>query len=94
MKEILLVAVSVVMFGGCFALNDVYRKLRSSCMASSLESAFIGSIAGLTVLLSISGFDFQATPFTICIALLSAVIGIAFTYCSFRALDRVNLSLL
>lgn len=88
-----LVIISVIIFGGCFALNDVYRKLRSSSIASSMESSFIGSFAGLVVLLIISGFDFQATPFTLLIALLSAITGISFTFCSFKALGSTNLSL-
>ena len=81
------------MFGGCFALSDVYRKLRSSSIASSMESSFIGSVAGLAVLLAVSRFDFQATPFTLLIALFSALTGIGFTFCSFKALDSANLSL-
>ena len=81
------------MFGGCFALNDLYRKLRTSTMASSIENSFVGSVAGLVVLLAISGFDFQATPFTLCIALLSALCGMGFVFCSFKALDSANLSL-
>ena len=57
-----LILLSVVMFGGCFALNDAYRKLRSS----SMESSFMGSLAGLIVLLFISGFDFRLhrSPFS------------------------------
>ena len=47
----LIVLSAVAMFGGCFALNDAYRKLRSSSMASSMESSFVGSLAGLFVLL-------------------------------------------
>ena len=89
----LIVIISVMMFGGCFALNDLYRKLRTSTMASSIENSFVGSVAGLVVLLAISGFDFQATPFTLCIALLSALCGMGFVFCSFKALDSANLSL-
>jgi drug/metabolite transporter (DMT)-like permease len=89
----LLVLISVVMFGGCFKLNDVYRSLRSSSIGSSLESSFIGSLSALAVLFIITGFGFQATPFTLLIALLSAVSGIAFTFCAFKALDTVNLSI-
>lgn len=89
----LLVIIAVILFGGCFALNDAYRKLRTSSVASSMESSFIGSLAGLVVLLIISGFNFQATPFTLLIAFLSALSGIAYTFCSFKALDSVNLSL-
>ncbi len=89
----LIVLSAVAMFGGCFALNDAYRKLRSSSMASSMESSFVGSLAGLFVLLIISGFGFEATPFTLAIAFFMALNDMAFTYCSFRALDSANLSM-
>lgn len=89
----LLVIIAVIFFGGCFTLNDVYRKLRSSSMASSLESSFVGSLAGLIVLLFISGFDFQATPFTLLVAFASAFASISFAFCSFKALDSANLSM-
>lgn len=85
------VIISVILFGGGFALSDVYRRLRSSSIRSSLESSLIGAIAGLTVLLAVSG-GFQATPFTLFIAFLSALNSIAFMFFSFKALDCANLS--
>lgn len=87
-----LVMIAVMIFGGCFFLNDAYRKERGSSIVSSMEAAFVGSVAGIIVLLAVSGFDFQATPFTLCIAFISALCGVVFTWCSFKALDRVNLS--
>ena len=89
----MLILIAVVTFGGNFALNDVYRKLRGSDFASSMESSFIGSVAGLVVLFAISGFDFQVTRFTLWISLLKALCSVGFTLCSFKALDTVNLSL-
>ncbi len=53
----------------------------------------MGSLAGLVILFALSGFDFQVTPFTVLMAVLSALTGIGFTFCSFKALDSVNLSL-
>ena len=47
-----LILVSVVMFGINFALNDVYRRLRGSGLQISMESSFVGSLAGLVILLS------------------------------------------
>ncbi|MBQ9976184.1 MAG: hypothetical protein IJP16_06700 [Clostridia bacterium] len=85
------VIIAVILFGGGFALSDVYRRLRSSSIRSSLESSLIGAIAGLTVLLAVSG-GFQATPFTLFIAFLSALNSIAFMFFSFKALDCANLS--
>lgn len=89
----LLILVSVVMFGGGFALQDQYRKKRGSGLKISMESACIGALAGLVVLLAVNGFDFEYTHFTLLMALLLALNGIAFTFCSFRALDYINLSL-
>lgn len=44
-----LIRVSVLMFGGGFALQDVYRKMRGSGLRFSMESLFIGSSAGAFV---------------------------------------------
>ena len=42
-----LIVLSVVMFGGGFALQDIYRKKRGSSLKISMESACIGAAAGL-----------------------------------------------
>ena len=89
----LLIFISVVMFGGGFGLQDLYRRMRGSGIRISMESTCVGALAGLVVLLAVNGFAFEYTPFTLLTATLSAVNGIAFTFCSFRALDYINLSL-
>ena len=88
-----LIIISVIMFGGSFALQDVYRKKRGSNLKISMESACIGALAGLVVLLVVNGFKFEFTPFTLVIALILAVSNICFTFCTFRALEVINLSL-
>lgn len=88
-----LIILSVVMFGGGFALQDLYRKKRGSGLMISMESACIGAVAGLIALLALDGFSFEFTPFTLLMALGAALNGIAFTFCTFKALDYINLSL-
>lgn len=88
-----LILISVLMFGGGFALQDVYRKKRGSGLLISMESSCIGSVAGLVVLLIINGFCLEITPFTLLMAVWTALNGMAFTFCSFRALEYINLSL-
>ena len=88
-----LILISVVMFGGGFALQDVYRKKRGSGLKISMESACIGSIAGVIVLWIVNGFSIECTWFTLLMAVLSALNGIGFTFCAFKALDSINLSL-
>ena len=88
-----LIILSVVMFGGCFALNDAYRKKRGSSIKISLQFSFVGSLVGFVFLMIVNGFKFEFTPFTLIMAILASINGFAFTFCSFKALDRINLSL-
>jgi drug/metabolite transporter (DMT)-like permease len=88
-----LILLSVVMFGGGFALQDIYRQKRGSGLRISMESACIGAIAGLVVLFTINGFVLEFTWFTLLMAILAALNGMAFTFCTFKALDYINLSL-
>ena len=90
-----LIILSVVVFGGNFALNDVYRKMRGSTLRVALESSVLGGIAGLMALLLLNLMDlsFACTPFTLIMSLICAASGFCFTFFSFKALDHVNLSL-
>lgn len=88
-----LILVSVVMFGGCFALNDAYRKIRGSNLKISLQFSLVGSLAGLAVLLAVNKFRLEFTPFTLIMAILTCAVGFGFTFCSFKALGAINLSL-
>lgn len=87
-----MILLSVATFGGCFAMKDVYRKMRGSSFFISLESGFVGAFAGLLVLLIINGFQFDLTPFTFLMAFLVALNGVGFSFFSFKALDVINLS--
>ena len=88
-----LILISVAMFGGCFALNDSYRKLRGSGMKISLQFSFFSSLAGLLVLMVLGQMEWKCTPFALIIGLLTAINGFAFTFCGFKALGTINLSL-
>ncbi len=88
-----MILLSVVVFGGCFALNDQYRRMRGSSLKVSLEASFIGSLMGLVVLFAVCGFRLSLTPFTLALAAVAAVNRLSFTFCSFKALDTINLSL-
>ena len=88
-----LIMLSVVMFGGCFALSDVYRKMRGSSIKISVESSVVGSLSALAIMICINGFAIEITAFTLIMAFFAALNGMLFTFCSFRALDYINLSL-
>lgn len=88
-----LIIIAVVMFGINFALQDVYQKMRGDSLRVSLEATIIGSIAAFVVILFINKFSFEYTHYTLFIASVLAGINIGFTFFSFKALGRINLSL-
>ena len=88
----LIIMVSVVLFGGCFALNDAYQKLNKSSIKSSMQFSLVGSVASVVVLFLINGIRLEFTPFSLLMAALSAINGFLFTFCSFKALGSINLS--
>ena len=88
-----LIILSVVMFGANFALNDVYRQTRGSSIRASLEFNLFGGLAGIIVLFAFNGIVLEFTPLTLLMSLLSAINSFAFTFCGFKALGSINLSL-
>lgn len=88
-----LILISVALFGGTFAINDAYRRERGSGIKISLQFSLISSLSGLIILLAANKFLFDFTPFTLLMAILAAVNGFAFTFCSFKALGSINLSM-
>ena len=91
-----LIVLSVVMFGGCFALKDIYRQKRGEGLMISLEFSLVAALAGAVVLFIINaanGIFWEFTPFAFLMAALSALNGFGFTFCSFKALGKINLSL-
>ena len=88
-----LIMLSVVLFGGTFALKDGYRSLRGGGLKISLEYSLVGAIAGLIVLVAINGFSWQFTWFSLLMGMLVSLNGLAFSFCSFKALGLTNLSM-
>ncbi|MBE7053959.1 MAG: hypothetical protein E7391_06775 [Ruminococcaceae bacterium] len=88
-----IIIISVLLFGASFYFKDIYRQMRGNSFKISIEFSFIGSIVGLIALLIINGIKFEYTLFSLIMALISTINGFAFTYFSFKALGRINLSL-
>ncbi len=81
------------MFGLQFFCNQQYERECKSSLSSSMMFIFGGAVAGLVVLLAVNGFKWEFTPFTLLMASLAALDGMAFTFCSMKALGKINLSL-
>jgi drug/metabolite transporter (DMT)-like permease len=89
-----LIILSTIIFGGCFAIQDVFRRVRgASGTKMTFESTFVGGLTGTVVLLIFNGTNIIVNPFVVLMAFLATVNGFVFTYCSFMALTKINLSL-
>ena len=88
-----LIMLSTVMFGVCFVCNDAYRRRRGESVMISLQYTLISCSAGLALFLVMNGFRFDCTPFLLVLSFINAFIGFGFSYCSFRSLGVIKLSL-
>lgn len=88
-----LILLSVMIFGGCFALDDLYRQHRGSGIRISMEYALTSALSGLLVLTAINGFRLECTAFTLAMAMLSVLLNFGYTFCTFKALGTINLSM-
>ena len=88
-----IIILSVMMFVSCFALNDEYQKRQGNSLKSSFRFTFESSLAGLLVLLVINGFRFEFTWFSLVLAIATFFVATGFTFCGFKALGSINLSL-
>lgn len=88
-----LIILSVIMFGMGFVANDSYQKREGDNIIAALWFSLISSVAGALILFCTNGFVFECTPFTLVMGIINAVSSILLTYCGFKALGRINLSL-
>lgn len=90
----LLIIVSVLLFGGNFWCSDAYRKAQNdSSLRANMRFSLISGICGLVIMLTINGFRFNITPFSLIMALIAIINGYTLTFCVFKALKTINLSL-
>ena len=88
-----IIMTAVVMFSLQFLFNQQFEKQCGSGMRAALVFSAGSSAAGLLVLLIINGFRLEFSWFSMIMAILTALNGMAYTFCSLKALEKINLSL-
>lgn len=87
-----IIMVAVLMFSMQFLFNQRFQKEYGSGLRALL-TFFLGyNVAGLIVLLVINRFRVEFTLFTLLISILCALNSLVLSYCSFKAFEKVNLS--
>ena len=93
MIDYAIVTIATVMFGVQFLFNNLYERNSGNGIGATLIFTFIGGIIGIVSLIIVNGFTFTITPFTIIMAAINAISSIAYTFCSLKAFEKINLSL-
>ncbi|MBQ8408867.1 MAG: hypothetical protein IJY39_08390 [Clostridia bacterium] len=88
-----LITLATAMFSVMFFFNQLFQKHYGSGLRAALLFSTGSGVAGLIVLLAINGFSFEYTHFSLLMAILTALNGLGFTFCSLKALGKINLSL-
>lgn len=89
----LILAISVIMFGVQFFCNDQYQRLCGSKLAATMRFIAGSSFVGAVILFSVNKFTLSATPFTLLMALFTALNALIMIFCSAKALGKTNLSM-
>ena len=87
-----IIMIAVLLFSLQFLFNQRFQKEYGSGLRPLLTFVLGYNIAGLIVLLIINGFRVAFTPFTLLLAFLWSVNGLVLSFCSFKAFEKVNLS--
>lgn len=88
-----IIMAAVIMFSVQFLFNQQFEKQCGSGLRSMLIFSLGYSAAGLLVLLIINGFAWEFSWFSLIMAVLTALNGMVYTFCSLKALGKINLSL-
>ncbi len=88
-----IISIAVLMFSVQFFFTDRYEKEMGSGAASTFFYSLLSAMAGGICLFCVTGVKIGVTPFTLLMATATAVNTILFSYCSLKALGRINLSL-
>lgn len=88
-----IIMAAVTMFAFQFLFNRQYEKQCGGTLRAAAVFSLGTSFAGFLILLTLNRFHLEFTPFSFLIALAAAVNNLLYSYCSIKALGKINLSL-
>ena len=88
-----IISAAVLMFSIQFFFNQIFEKHYGNDFQASVVASLGSSITGLIALLIINGFIFEYTHYTLIMSIITSVNGFLFTFCTLKALNKINLSL-
>ena len=88
-----LIAIATAMFSVQFFFKNIFRAQYGGGIRATLLFSVGSGLIGLPVLLIINGATLEFTPFSLFMAFIVFINNLGFSFCSFKALGKINLSL-
>ena len=88
-----IIMAAVTMFAFQFLFNRQYEKQCGNTLRAAAVFSFGTSLVGFAILLALNRFRLEFTLFSFLVALAAAVNNLLYSYCSIKALGKINLSL-
>ena len=88
-----LVALATAMFSVQFFFKNMFRSQYGGGIRATLLFSVGSGTVGFIIMLIMNGFTFEITPFSLIMALVVFLNNLGFSFCSFKALGKINLSL-
>ena len=88
-----LIAIATAMFSTQFFFKNMFREQYGGGIRATLLFSVGSGIVGLLILLAMNGFCLEFTTFSLLMAFIVFLNNLGFSFCSFKALGKINLSL-
>ena len=88
-----IISAAVTMFAFQFLFNRRYERICGNTLRAAAVFSLGASLVGFIILFAINGFHLSFAVFPFLIALAAAVNNVTYSYCSIKALGKINLSL-
>ena len=86
-----LVIGAAVSFGLQFFFNKLYQRENGSSLRTAVIFALGTSLVCAAAMLCIQKFRVEFTPYSFFLSVLSAIILVLYTFCSIKAMEKINL---
>ncbi len=93
MKDYLLLILADLFLAVNFAINKIYQKHAGTSFRAGFTFSALTGLFTAVIFFIYNGFQFAVTPFSVLIAVLSSLLGTAYTLLGFRIMRQQGMSL-
>lgn len=93
MQGYILLLLSDLLLAASFCIKKIYQKVQGATLKSGLYFNMLSSICSIILFLSLNGFAFNITPFSLLMATLACIVGTLYTMIGFYIMKSGTMAL-